>query len=69
MKKVKYNPHNEVHEAKLLDIWKNLKPEEPLKSRVSPQWISIGFQVEDPSTDFRGAGELGLINLHRFSLT
>jgi hypothetical protein len=34
---------------------------------VSEQWISIGFQANDPATDFRGAGYLGLINLYRFS--
>lgn len=50
-------------------IWSNLKPTEKLKSRVSSQWIEIGFQVEDPSTDFRGAGELGLENLYEFSKT
>jgi hypothetical protein len=40
-----------------------------LEARVSDQWISIGFQVNDPATDFRGAGYLGLINLHRFTKT
>ena len=34
---------------------------------MSEQWISIGFQANDPATDFRGAGYLGLINLYRFS--
>ena len=48
-------------------LWKNLKPNEKLISRISDQWISIGFQGNDPATDFRGAGLLGLINLHRLS--
>lgn len=34
--------------------------DEELKSRVSPQWKEIGFQGEDPATDFRGMGILGL---------
>jgi hypothetical protein len=29
--------------------------------------VSIGFQGTDPATDFRGAGMLGLSNLHKFS--
>jgi hypothetical protein len=51
----------------LLAIWQNLKPQEQLTNRRSNQWISIGFQGNDPSTDFRGAGVLGLINLYRLS--
>lgn len=55
-RKKKYNKNNEEHEKKLLAIWSELKPDEKLKKRVTEQWISIGFQVEDPATDFRGAG-------------
>ena len=53
----------------LLEIWKNLKPEEKLTHRISDQWISVGFQANDPATDFRGAGFLGLVNLNRLSST
>ena len=28
--------------------------------------VNIGFQGEDPATDFRGSGILGLLNLHSF---
>jgi hypothetical protein len=28
------------------------------------EWIELGFQADDPATDFRGSGLLGLINLH-----
>ena len=28
--------------------------------------VDVGFQSEDPRTDFRGAGRLGLLNLHYF---
>ena len=31
--------------------------------RVTKQWQDIGFQGEDPKTDFRGMGMLGLHNL------
>ena len=63
----KYDSTDSEHEAMLLSIRKNLKPTEKLVGRISKQWIDIGFQVEDPATDFRGAGKLGLINLHRFT--
>ena len=69
LKNVKYNSADPDHESKLLQIWKNLKPDQKPISPVSQQWINIGFQVENPATDFRGAGFLGLINLSRFSST
>jgi len=31
---------------------------------ISPRWKTIGFQGNDPSTDFRGSGLLGLENLY-----
>ena len=44
-------------------LWKVLKPNIPLKGRRCQQWTEIGFQGDDPSTDFRGMGLLGLENL------
>lgn len=38
-----------------------------MTGRISDQWIDIGFQANDPATDFRGAGFLGLWNLVEFS--
>lgn len=38
-------------------------PDEPLKDRITRQWGEIGFQGDDPKTDFRGMGILGLNNL------
>lgn len=46
-----------------LQLWKFLKPNTPLESRISKQWCEIGFQGDDPKTDFRGMGLLGLYNL------
>ena len=48
----------------LMDLWKTLKPNEELTDRLSKQWIDIGFQGQDPATDFRGSGLLGLKMLH-----
>jgi ELMO domain-containing protein len=62
-----YDPNNNSHETKLLAIWKNLMPDVELENRISKQWQDIGFQGDDPSTDFRGMGMLGLENLLYFT--
>lgn len=49
-----------------MNVWEQLRPDRKIKARKSEEWIELGFQVEDPATDFRGAGLLGLINLHKF---
>lgn len=67
--KTKYDKQNSMHETMLIQIWKSLKPNEHLTNRISDQWISLGFQANDPATDFRGSGYLGLINLHRLCQT
>jgi ELMO domain-containing protein len=46
-----------------MQLWENLRPGEKLEDRKTAQWIDIGFQGKDPSTDFRGAGILGLKQL------
>jgi ELMO domain-containing protein len=38
-----------------------------LTSRKCKDWSRIGFQGEDPTTDFRAMGILGLLNLLAFS--
>uniref|UniRef100_A0A8D0EGT3 ELMO domain containing 1 n=1 Tax=Strix occidentalis caurina TaxID=311401 RepID=A0A8D0EGT3_STROC len=58
-----YDSENPQHEEMLLKLWKCLKPNSPLKARISKQWCEIGFQGDDPKTDFRGMGLLGLYNL------
>nr|CAD2142921.1 unnamed protein product [Meloidogyne enterolobii] len=57
----------EEHEKELLRLWALLKPDEPLTDRVSNQWQDIGFQGDDPATDFRGMGMLGLDQLVFFA--
>jgi len=58
-----YDSENESHEEALLQLWKLLMPETPLTSRISNQWPDVGFQGDDPATDFRGMGLLGLNQL------
>lgn len=40
-----YDAENLDHEQKLLELWENLMPDEPLEGRISKQWQEIGFQV------------------------
>ncbi|CAD5234285.1 unnamed protein product [Bursaphelenchus xylophilus] len=62
-----YDPENEEHERKLLRLWRLLKPDEELTARKSKQWQEVGFQGDDPATDFRGMGVLGLDQLLFFA--
>lgn len=64
---VKYSSENSDHEDKLMKIWNILTDGEKLSSRTSSQWSQIGFQGNDPQTDFRGMGQLGLDQLLYFS--
>nr|CAG4647275.1 EOG090X0AMT [Megafenestra aurita]SVE92557.1 EOG090X0AMT [Megafenestra aurita] len=67
LKGTRYDAENQEHELKLLELWDHLMPERKLESRVSNSWKNIGFQGDDPKTDFRGMGLLGLDNLSFFA--
>merc|ERR1719378_1793297 len=67
MRSEAFNENNLDHEMSLLQIWTLLQPDTPLHKRVTKQWQTIGFQGEDPKTDFRGMGMLGLSNLVYFA--
>ncbi|XP_057216086.1 ELMO domain-containing protein 1 isoform X1 [Triplophysa rosa] len=62
-----YDSENPAHEEMLMKLWKELRPDSPLSGRISKQWCEIGFQGNDPKTDFRGMGLLGLHNLLYFA--
>ncbi|CEG73993.1 hypothetical protein RMATCC62417_09270 [Rhizopus microsporus] len=63
----KYDSNNKEHEDKLLQLWNKLMPNKSLQSRITKQWIDIGFQGNDPATDFRGMGIQGLDDLLFFA--
>lgn len=63
LRKEVFNSENQEHETMLLKLWDLLMPTVKLESRITKQWGDIGFQGDDPKTDFRGMGMLGLINL------
>ena len=52
-----------------IQLWHVLNPDKRghQHERRGPHWKEIGFQGSDPSTDFRGAGLLGLQNLVDFA--
>uniref|UniRef100_A0A0M3K3P8 Engulfment and cell motility, putative (inferred by orthology to a S. mansoni protein) n=1 Tax=Anisakis simplex TaxID=6269 RepID=A0A0M3K3P8_ANISI len=63
----KYDKENMHHEKRLIRLWDLLMPNEKLKNRKTKQWQKIGFQSDDPSTDFRGMGILSLEQLLFFA--
>ncbi|KAL7889424.1 hypothetical protein AOLI_G00016820 [Acnodon oligacanthus] len=67
LRKEVFDSENEDHEKMLLKLWDLLMPSVKLDSRITKQWGDIGFQGDDPKTDFRGMGMLGLVNLVFFS--
>ncbi|KAM9378198.1 ELMO domain-containing protein 2 [Phaethornis superciliosus] len=67
LRKVPYDSENKEHEEQLIELWNLLMPHENLRARITKQWCDIGFQGDDPKTDFRGMGLLGLVNLVYFS--
>ncbi|KAJ8681861.1 hypothetical protein QAD02_017653 [Eretmocerus hayati] len=67
LRRTQYDSDNRLHEQQLLKLWKLLMPYEPLEARITKQWQDIGFQGDDPRTDFRGMGVLGLENLVYFA--
>ncbi len=56
-------------DLKLLNsLWQALNPEsEKAPSLPADEWKELGFQGNDPSTDFRGMGMLGLDQLLAFA--
>jgi hypothetical protein len=43
-----------------------MDPKDLGEDLLTRKWIDIGFQAEDPTTDFRASGALGLLNLLHF---
>ncbi|PHJ23212.1 elmo domain-containing protein 2 [Cystoisospora suis] len=51
------------HQEKFSRLWGLLMPRQRLPGRICKEWKELGFQGEDPATDFRGCGQLGLDSL------
>lgn len=55
------------HQEALRALWLASFPEKDIPGLVSPQWKDMGWQGNDPSTDFRGGGFISLENLLFFA--
>ncbi|GFN80734.1 Elmo domain-containing protein 2-like protein [Plakobranchus ocellatus] len=66
-RQIKFSSENEDHMRKLEKLWDLYNSGRPLPSLVGSHWTEIGFQGDNPATDFRGMGLLGLEQLMFFS--
>jgi len=57
----------EVHPSELQELWRLSMPGTEAPARKDARWGMIGFQQQDPATDFRGAGMLALRELLAFA--
>lgn len=65
-----FDAQNPVHSRCLYTIYSKLTGNVVNgRRRLGPHWEEIGFQGSDPSTDFRGVGLLGLLQLTFFVVT
>lgn len=55
------------HQDALKTLWQASFPSRAMPGLVSPQWKEMGWQGNDPSTDFRGGGFISLENLLFFA--
>jgi len=62
----KFNVHEESHRATLHALWQQAFNEVPFPTeRRSSRWSELSFQGQDPVSDLRGAGVLGVVHLTR----
>ncbi|KAL0230465.1 hypothetical protein PCE1_004024 [Barthelona sp. PCE] len=59
--------HNEFNDRILANVYYNLTDDINIPPFPHSNWESIGFQGDDPATDFRGVGIFGLLQLFFFS--
>jgi hypothetical protein len=55
------------HQDALKALWQASFPGRAMPGLVSPQWKDMGWQGNDPATDFRGGGFISLENLLFFA--
>ncbi|KAG6396429.1 hypothetical protein SASPL_142579 [Salvia splendens] len=67
--KVQFDASRIEHQEALRALWSATYPGVELQSLKSDQWKEMGWQGNDPSTDFRGAGFISLENLLFFAKT
>ncbi|XP_075254152.1 ELMO domain-containing protein 2-like [Convolutriloba macropyga] len=63
----KFDENNGSHVLMLEQLWSCLKLDDADFKRKGEHWKTLGFQGDDPVTDLRGMGMLGLSNLVYFA--
>ncbi|KAK8807135.1 hypothetical protein WA158_003894 [Blastocystis sp. Blastoise] len=66
MSELPFKSDNTEHINMLKDIWKVVFPKDEVPVIPSSEWTKLGFQSENPCTDFRGHGYLSLKCIHYF---
>jgi len=61
--RVPFDGSLEEHQDALRALWDAAYPDRKLNGFISSQWKDMGWQGNDPSTDFRGGGYISLENL------
>lgn len=62
-----YQASSEYHVSSLNKLWVVMKPNSTRTGgMLTAEWGELGFQGNDPSSDFRGMGMLGLVQLIYF---
>ncbi|GJQ15024.1 hypothetical protein GpartN1_g6815.t1 [Galdieria partita] len=64
LKETKFSKDNEEHKATLKEFWDIVTENQ---EHLWKDWKDVGFQGNDPSTDFRGAGWLSALQLLYFA--
>lgn len=60
---VPYNGSNPTHQDALKQLWQHAFPDTPFISLRHQKWTDMGWQRDDPASDFRGGGFVALQNL------
>jgi len=63
---ISYDPTDDEHSAQLIRLGAAAFDDQEFKENKSARWKTIGFQGEDPATDFRAGGLYALQNLLYF---
>jgi len=60
---IPYNQEDQTHEDLLMRYWTAVFDGEQLPASTSARWKRLGFQSNNPRTDFRGGGVFSLQNM------
>jgi hypothetical protein len=64
---IPFDGSSSQHQDALRALWRAAFPDRVMPGLVSPQWKDMGWQGNDPATDFRGGGFISLENLLFFA--